>query len=533
MKSKSYKNCKFLLLGIFILLTIGSNAQQTYSVFDSSVIKSTRMAQQNEFWHNTYNFPAKPRDLFEFGVSTGLFTASTSVESRLLAPGFSAHLRKALGYFLSMRLQYTYGVAQGINFQASKGYIMNPAWINNGYNPATDYVFYNYRSKVQDLSLEFLASLNNIMFHRQKANTSIFFGGGFGMTAYHTKINALDASGKPYKALFNSIPLAEQTHRNRREIIRKLRKGMDNTYETEAENHGTRYARQNGNTIRPSFNALVGISFKLSKTVNLALENKFTMIHDNLLSGQRWTEQGNPQGSIMVSHYNTYNYTSVGLNFNLGNKATHVEPLWWVNPLDYAYSELSNPRHMKLPKPILDDSDGDGIIDQLDQCPNTPAGVAVNSHGCPLDTDGDGVPDYKDKELITPTYCQPVDADGVGKCPEPECCKNITNNNVNSSSCTIGDLPSISFKNKRGLSSDAKAMLATVASKMRSNATCSINVKGYPAASKASQAECNRRINDIKNYLIEKEGISADRITINCEVGGGDSNTVDIKGVAK
>jgi hypothetical protein len=44
----------------------------------------------------------------------------------------------------------------------------------------------------------------------------------------------------------------------------------------------------------------------------------------------------------------------------------------------------------------------------------------VNNTNCRQDTDGDGVPDCRDKELITPTYCQPVDADGVGKCPCPD-----------------------------------------------------------------------------------------------------------------
>ena len=39
------------------------------------------------------------------------------------------------------------------------------------------------------------------------------------------------------------------------------------------------------------------------------------------------------------------------------------------------------------------DSDGDGVIDDLDQCPGTPAGVAVDAKGCPLDSDGDGVYD--------------------------------------------------------------------------------------------------------------------------------------------
>ncbi len=75
---------------------------------------------------------------------------------------------------------------------------------------------------------------------------------------------------------------------------------------------------------------------------------------------------------------------------------------------------------MNLPKPKFDDADGDGIIDQLDREQNTPAGAAVDSHGVARDTDGDGIPDFKDKQMVTPTECLPVDADGVGKCPEPE-----------------------------------------------------------------------------------------------------------------
>ena len=101
---------------------------------------------------------------------------------------------------------------------------------------------------------------------------------------------------------------------------------------------------------------------------------------------------------------------------------------------------------------------------------------------------------------------------------------------VRSDRCQIGDLPSVSFKGNSGsLSNDAKAMLATVASKLKDNADCSITITGYPAASKVSQALCNKRVAAIKAYLIEKEGISADRIDTNCEVGGGDVDTIDIK----
>ncbi len=48
------------------------------------------------------------------------------------------------------------------------------------------------------------------------------------------------------------------------------------------------------------------------------------------------------------------------------------------------------------------DSDSDGVFDDKDMCPNTPAGVEVDSVGCPLDTDKDGVADYKDMCPGTP-----------------------------------------------------------------------------------------------------------------------------------
>lgn len=48
------------------------------------------------------------------------------------------------------------------------------------------------------------------------------------------------------------------------------------------------------------------------------------------------------------------------------------------------------------------DKDKDGVWDKIDQCPDTPRGVAVDSIGCPLDEDHDGVPDYLDQCLGTP-----------------------------------------------------------------------------------------------------------------------------------
>ena len=43
------------------------------------------------------------------------------------------------------------------------------------------------------------------------------------------------------------------------------------------------------------------------------------------------------------------------------------------------------------------DTDGDGVMDSLDNCPNTPRGVAVDLAGCPVDMDQDGVKNDRDK----------------------------------------------------------------------------------------------------------------------------------------
>jgi outer membrane protein OmpA-like peptidoglycan-associated protein len=514
MASKKYK---LLLMGILSLMSFGVFAQDTgvYNIYDSSVIPSKGQAQQNEFMNNTYDFPAKPRNELEVGISGGMFSVSGDVSAKIPTPGFAVHIRKALGYVFSLRLQYVYGVAKGLNWKPSIGYGNDPVWAAK-YNAAVlEPVYYNYRAHVSDLGLQGIFTLNNVRFHKQKTGFVLYGGVGFGATIYDTKVQ-LPAS-------FSSISNSGYSGRKAtRDALKTLLKGVPYV---EAENNRKNTPTLGDHTLKPSGSLIGGIAFKLSKRINLALEDRFTFIKDDLLDGQQWQEHA-ATDPAQTRDYDTYNYASVGLNFNVGKKS--VEPLWWINPLDYAYSEINNPKHMKIPKPVFDDADGDGVVDQLDKEPNTPAGCPVDTHGVSRDTDGDGVPDCKDKQLITPTECQPVDADGVGKCPDPECCKNMVMADTNK--CHIGDLPSVSFKGKAGsLSSDAKAMLATVASKLKENADCSIIVTGYPAASKASQALCNKRVAAIKAYLTEKEGISADRVDTNCEVGGGDANTVDIK----
>lgn len=57
------------------------------------------------------------------------------------------------------------------------------------------------------------------------------------------------------------------------------------------------------------------------------------------------------------------------------------------------------------------DSDGDGLNDKDDLCPNTPRDVIVDEFGCPVDVDSDGIPDYLDKCPNTPANI-PVNSSG-------------------------------------------------------------------------------------------------------------------------
>jgi hypothetical protein len=64
------------------------------------------------------------------------------------------------------------------------------------------------------------------------------------------------------------------------------------------------------------------------------------------------------------------------------------------------------------PKPVPPpDADGDGVIDSLDKCPDTPRGLRVDKHGCLRDTDGDGVPNIAD---ICPKTPQGAPVNRVG-----------------------------------------------------------------------------------------------------------------------
>ncbi|MBS1669479.1 MAG: OmpA family protein [Bacteroidetes bacterium] len=532
---------KYLLFSFILCLLVGSSFAQigaSYDLRDSSLIPAKRVPQHNEFLNNAYPFPAKPRNEWEIGVKGGLPFGETDVRYWGPTGGFGLHVRKAMGYVFSIRGEFDWLRMKGLNFQPSSGFVNNTAWTGQGYDPTKDHVFYNYRTTVNELSLQGVITLNNVRFHRAKTGFNAYGFGGIGLARYNTFINTHDASGN-YAAKFDQLyaqyagTSGQFDYSNRKAIKSALKSIMDGKFDTQAqEDNG--HPKLGGWPVYPVMVVGAGVEFKLNNKFNIAVEYKHTFIKTDLLDGQQWQENYNPATSTSPAQtrdFDSYSFASVGINYNIGKKS--VEPLWWLNPLDYAYSEINAPRHMKLPKPVLDDADGDGVTDQFDLEPNTPKGCPVDTHGVSRDTDGDGVPDCKDKELITPTQCQPVDADGVGKCPDPQCCKDLKammDNGNFGRKCSIGDLPSITFKGRSvTLSKDSKALMASIAQKMRNNPNCKVAVIGYGESSKAAQQLSWDRVNEVIKYLVEKEGVSADRFIFRYGQTGGDENTIDLK----
>ncbi|MFP5039764.1 OmpA family protein [Parasediminibacterium sp. JCM 36343] len=130
----------------------------------------------------------------------------------------------------------------------------------------------------------------------------------------------------------------------------------------------------------PSYGA--GVRFKLGSQVNFTLQETFIYSNNDKRDG------------VVGGQNDSYLFHTAGFSFNFGKKK---------------------------------DADNDGVADRIDKCPNTPAMVAVDKTGCPLDKDKDGVADYIDAcpdvaGTVALNGCPDKDGDGVAdkddQCPD-------------------------------------------------------------------------------------------------------------------
>jgi outer membrane protein OmpA-like peptidoglycan-associated protein len=153
------------------------------------------------------------------------------------------------------------------------------------------------------------------------------------------------------------------------------------------------------------------------------------------------------------------------------------------------------------------DSDGDGVADNLDKCPDTPHGTRVNKDGCPVveDSDGDGVPDDKDKCPDTPRGTK-VDAQGCVLVAAAAAAPALLPEAKKSLV-----LEGVNFDtNSSHLKAESAATLDKVAEGLKGNPDVRVEIGGHTDAQgdDAHNMQLSRdRANSVRAYLLDK-GVS-------------------------
>jgi len=172
----------------------------------------------------------------------------------------------------------------------------------------------------------------------------------------------------------------------------------------------------------------------------------------------------------------------------------------------------------KAAKPL--DSDGDGVYDDLDRCPDTP-GVKVDVHGCPTDTDGDGIYDYLDKCPGTPTGFKvdahgcSIDTDGDGVYDYLDACPGTPEGaKVNEQGCWI--LGGVLFDTNRwNIKPNFYPNLDAIVTVFEKNPVLNIEIRGHTDS--IGNAAYNKKLSEsrakaVMDYLVKK-GINPKRLS--------------------
>ena len=141
------------------------------------------------------------------------------------------------------------------------------------------------------------------------------------------------------------------------------------------------------------------------------------------------------------------------------------------------------------------------MLNDVDQCPRTPAGVEVDARGCAFkDSDGDGVADSIDECANTPSTDR-VDAVGCSIFEETE---------------IFVELDVLFANNSSVVDNPASEMILEFVDFMKRYPSVNASIEGHTSAvgtEEYNQMLSQKRAEAIKDLLIEEYGISADRLS--------------------
>ncbi len=207
---------------------------------------------------------------------------------------------------------------------------------------------------------------------------------------FNSKGDMVDASGNPYYYWNDgSVKNLPQSAPNAADAIVLHR---DYFYETDlrkANLDGLGEYSQVSFAVPIGFGLLFNISDRFHLRMGSTFHYTFTDLIDNVSPAGTGVRKGSAGNDY-------YFFNSVSLHYDwIGSGPSEKAKFKFVD-----YFALNTA-----------DNDNDGIIDWYDHCLGTPKGVAVDSNGCPVDIDRDGIGDFKDKQVSADSAF--VDSNGV------------------------------------------------------------------------------------------------------------------------
>ncbi len=318
------------LLSLPVAKSFGQDSMRTAKPKPEMMMSSKPVVFGGRAQYTTWNI----------GINAGVLSpvipfGSNDFTNREINLGYGVSIRKQLGHAFGLQLDGTSGKLSGTNVNAVGGV--------------------KYGTRAFDTRLAYSATLSGVVnvatvdFIRRKNSVNFFVSAGGGLAGYAPKVTLANNQVVDFNGISGS-------------------------------NHDKKYVRE---LVIP---VGAGIKFRLSDKVAFNLGYTATFVDGDNLDG---TKGGYPTKD-------KFSYGYGGFEFALGGKSK--PNLDWVNPVAMLYDELKDStlritvdslkgKVSSVETSVSDlkkDSDGDGVRDDLDKCPGTPAGTVVDGSGCEI-----------------------------------------------------------------------------------------------------------------------------------------------------
>jgi cell division protein FtsN len=326
-----------------------------------------------------------PKEMF-YGPTVGLGVGMFKFYGDILDAAYGNPLISNIGYDLHVKQQLSPSLT-------AKFYVLFGTVSANERSEARNL---NFRSALRVGGFSLIYNFNHIL--PEERIISPFISLGIESVEFHSKTDLYDQFGNEYNYWSDgSIRNIAEDDPNAADAIIIQR---DYEFETDLRELNVdgfgKYAER-------TFALPIGAGFKMHMTKNIdftigtTYHITFTDYIDNITDASGGDRIGTQAGNGGNDKFMMTSF-SVSYNFLKHKKPEKIKE-FDGEEIDYlAFDD--------------EDEDGDGVADFIDECPWTPAGVEVDKKGCPLDKDGDFVPNYKDDELETRDGA-PVNRTGV------------------------------------------------------------------------------------------------------------------------